>query len=96
MPMFSPLVMIIEVPSTPPSSDISASPRIVFGTSWRMSIGLPTISATATVCPVASTIEITLKISSGTAATTSKTGMPNGSRVGVVTMGPAATVDRSM
>ena len=56
----------------------------------------PTTSATATVCPVASTIEITLKIRSGTAATRSKCGRPKGSRVGVLHTGPAATGEKSI
>ncbi len=65
MPMFSPLVMIIEVPKNPPASDMSASPRMVRGTTSRGSIVLPTTSATAMVWPVASTIEITLNTSKG-------------------------------
>ncbi|MCY1372635.1 hypothetical protein D9M69_598560 [compost metagenome] len=80
--MFSPLVMISEVPNIPPTSEVSASARMVRGTSRCWSTGLPTASLIASAWPVASTIEITANTISGIAATTSKVGMPNGNGVG--------------
>ena len=60
MPMFSPLVTMSGRPKNPPKSEVSASPRTVFGTSVRVSISLPTASALMTVWPVASAMEARL------------------------------------
>ncbi len=94
MPMFSPLVMISEVPKQPPTRDISASPRIVRGTSRRRFTGRPTTSLTATVWLVASAIETTLNRSIGSDASRSNFGQPNGKAVGRLSNGPANTASR--
>ncbi|MNP50022.1 hypothetical protein D3C76_1442520 [compost metagenome] len=64
-PMFSPLVIISEVPMNPPRMDASASPRMVRVTSLVISSGLSTASLIATVCPVASTMETRQKSING-------------------------------
>ncbi len=58
--MFSPLVTISGRPKKPPKREVSASPRMVLGTSARLSISLPTASALITVWPVASAMEARL------------------------------------